>query len=87
MFVLPSALYKASLLAKILRILSSQRAIKSESLVCNFCILPYSGFSRLVIPLALINSLSLLVFVIAITIIITITIALLLHLLLHYYYP
>ena len=59
--VFPSALYNASLLASILNTLSSQKAIRSVSLTCNFCILPYSGFISLVIFSARINWLRLLV--------------------------
>ena len=52
---LPSALNKASLLANTFNTLSSQNAIKSVSLVCSFCILPYSGFNSFVIGSAIIN--------------------------------
>ena len=58
-FTFPSALYKASLLANILIILSSQKAIKSVFLVCNFWILPYSGFNSLVILYPVLNSFNL----------------------------
>ena len=59
-FVFPSALNKASLLANILKTLSSHRAIKSVSLTCSFWILPYSGFKSFVIFSAWINSFNLL---------------------------
>ena len=54
-FVLPSALNNASLFVSIFNILSSQNAIKSVSLTCNFCIDPYIGLMSLVIGRACIN--------------------------------
>ena len=55
---LPSALNKASLLAKTFNTLSSQKVIKSVSLTCIFCIDPYMGLISLVIGRACINWLS-----------------------------
>ena len=54
-FGLPSALNTASLFASIFKTLSSQRVIKSVSLACSFWILPYTGFTSLVIFSACIN--------------------------------
>ena len=53
--VFPSALNTASLFANILKHLSSHKVTKSESLECIFWILPYIGFTSLVIFSAWIN--------------------------------
>ena len=59
--VLPSALNKASFLANILNTLFSQNVNKSVSLVCSFCIEPFTGFKSFVIGSACINWLVLLI--------------------------